>query len=37
MLSFGELRNNLKRLEDYSKSMNILARIGWSRNALDEK
>lgn len=37
MLSFGDLRNNLKKLEDLNKNMNILSKIKWNKSALDEK
>jgi hypothetical protein len=35
MYSFGDLRNSVKRLEELSKSMNIIRSINWPKNALD--
>jgi len=36
MYSFGELRNSIKRLEELSKSMNIIKRLNWPKSVLDE-
>ena len=37
MYSFGDLRNNLRKLEELNKNMNIINKIKWPRSALDEK
>ena len=37
MYSFGDLRNNLRKLEELNKHMNIITKIKWPKSALDEK